>query len=167
MLISRLLFCNLHRIQKSFVMKKTASILFIVCILNTSLISCKTHKILSVNVASGIKNAKNSLLLHTPSKTFKLYNYKFSDTMLVGELMEKTKIKDYVIHVHTKQNLQFEFDGNTIHYCELSISNIEKITYSEVSAGKTILFVAGIWILTAVIIGLTGGAKCRCCPGEE
>jgi hypothetical protein len=137
-------------------MKKTASVLVVFCILNASFVSCRTHKMLSVNEASEIKNAKNSLLLHTPSETFKLYNYKFSDTMLVGDLMEKTKIKGYVIHVHTKQNFHLEFDGNTVHYCELSISNIEKITYSRVSTGKTILFVGGIWLVTAVIIGLTG-----------
>ena len=137
-------------------MKKTASILFVICILNASLVSCKSHKMLSVNEASEIKNAKNSLLLHTPSKTFKLCNYKFSDTMLVGDLMEKTKIKGYVIHVHSKQNFHLEFDGNTVHYCEISILNIDKITYSRMSTGKTILFVAGIWLATAAIIGLSG-----------
>jgi len=137
-------------------MKKTVSILFVICILNASFVSCKTHKMLSVNETSEVKNAKNSLFLHTPSKTFKLYNYKFSDTMLVGDLMEKTKIKGYVIHVHTKQNFQLEFDRNTVYYFELSLSNIEKITYSRVSTGKTILLVAGIWFVTALILVLTG-----------
>lgn len=136
-------------------MKKIALFLSVLCILNASLVGCKTHKMLSVNEASEIKNVKNSLYLHTPSKTFKLVNYKFSDTMLLGELMKNTKIKGYVIHVHTKQNFHLELDEHTGHYCEIPMSNIEKITYSKVSTGKTVLFVAGVWLVTALTIGLT------------
>ena len=149
-------------------MKKIATFFFAICILNASFVGCKTHKMLSVNEASEMKYVNNSLLLHTPSKTYKLDNYKFSDTMLLGELMKKIKIKGYVIHVHTKQYFYLELDEHTGHYCEIPISNIEKITYSKVSTGKTVMFVAGVWLVTVLILGLTDcfGAEFFTMSGE-
>lgn len=137
-------------------MKKTISALFVICILNASFISCKTHEILSAYEASEIKSAKNLLLLHTPSKIYTLYNYKFTDTMLVGDLMEKTKTKGYTIHVHTKRDFYAELDEKTVYYYELSISNIDKITYSKVSTGKSILFGVGIYLAVGIIVSLSG-----------
>ncbi len=139
-------------------MKKTVSILFIICIFSAYFVGCKTHQILSVSEASEIKNAKNFLLLHTPSRTYKLYNYKFSDTMLSGDLMEKTKTKGYTINVHTKRDFYAELDENTVYSYELAMSDIDKITYSKVSTGKSILFGIGIYLVIATIIGLSGAA---------
>lgn len=138
-------------------MKKLFNIFFIVCILNTTFISCKTNKMLSVDEASSMGKEERSLIFHTPKKTYNLRDYKFLDDKLVGQLEQKTKQKGSAIHVYSDINYELVIDEFHSEYLELSNSHIQKITYSKVSAGKTViwssvLIVSVLWLVSAMTL---------------
>lgn len=137
-------------------MKKFVSILLAYCILILPT-GCTTTKYLSLEEASSVKTDKNYLVLHTPQKLYKLYDYKFTENALEGTLKQYSGKKNNKLQVYTPINFELKSDINSNQFITLERVNIEKITYSTPEADKTV-WIIGAGVLTIIVILiLTGG----------
>jgi len=135
-------------------MKKLISILLTICILILAP-GCQSAKLLSMDEASAMSTDKKYIVLHTPKRTYKLYNYKFTDDSIEGDLMKFSGKNTYAINMYTIFILDFKLENKESQYIKLPKSVIEKITYAKDSPGKTALAVLGgigVIVLIGVII---------------
>jgi len=134
-------------------MKKIISILLAYCILLLPT-GCSTSKLLSMKEASLVKN-KKYLVLHTPTKTYNLYNYNFSENSLDGSLAAFSKDKKARIHVYTNQIFDLKPTLEYDQFISLKDVNIQSINYSKPRGEKafiiTIASVVSFFILASVL----------------
>jgi hypothetical protein len=133
-------------------MKKLISILLSICILILAP-GCQSAKLLSMEEASAMSTDKKYIVLHTPKWTYKLYNYKFTDESIEGDLMKFTGKNTYAINVYTIFLLDFKLDNEESQFVKVPRSVIEKITYAKDSPEKTALAVLG-GIGVVILIGV-------------
>lgn len=135
-------------------MKKLISILSVFCILNASFISCKTSSLISIDEASAKAGEEKSLILHTPIKNYTLDNYEFKDDKLIGELKKKGKHKGYTVHVYTDVNHDVILKPGELQHVEISVTQIQKITYTKKTPGKAIGIGVGATAFVVLILGI-------------
>lgn len=135
-------------------MKKFVSILLCYCILMLPT-GCRSSKLLTTDEAATMKEAQNYLVLHTPLRNYKIYNYKFTNDSIEGDLRAISPSKSKTINLYTEFNFDINLNRNSSKFVRLSKSDITKITYKEFSTEKTILAVVGglgILVILAVIV---------------
>ena len=136
------------------IMKRIISILLASCILMLPT-GCSTSKLLSMEEASLVKNNKY-LLLHTPTKTYNLYNYKFSENTLEGNLAAFSKNSKARINVYTDQIFDLKPTPNNKQFISLNVINIQSIKYFKSNTAKmsfiTIASVVSAYILASLVI---------------
>ena len=135
-------------------MKRIISILLAYCILILPT-GCSTSKLLSMEEASFVKN-KKYLVLHTPTKTYTLYNYKFSENTLEGNLAAFSNNSKAKINVYTDQIFDLKPTVNNKQFISLNVINIQSIKYFKSKAAKmsfiTIASVVSAYILASLVI---------------
>ena len=124
-------------------MKKFISIFLCSCILMLPT-GCRSSKLLTSEEAETMKEAQNYLVLHTPNRNYKIFNYKFTKDSIEGDLRVISPSKSKTINLYTKMIFNIKLNRNTSEFMRLSKSDITKITYKEFSAGNTIIAVVGV-----------------------
>lgn len=124
-------------------MKKFISILLCYCILMLPT-GCRSSKLLTSDEAETKKGTQNYLILHTPNRDYKIFNYKFAKDSIEGDLRIFSPGKSKTINLYTKMIFNIKLDRNSSEFVRISKSDITKITYKEFSAGNTIIAVVGV-----------------------
>lgn len=131
-------------------MKKFISILLCYCILILPT-GCHTSKFLTADEAETKMGAQNYLILHTPNRNYKIFNYKFTKDSIEGDLRIISPGKSKTINLYTEMNFDIKLSRDSSRFVSISKSSISKITYMEFSSGNTILAVIGI---LGVLVGI-------------
>lgn len=131
-------------------MKKFISILLCYCILILPT-GCHTSKLLTADEAETKMGTQNYLILHTPNRNYKIFNYKFTKDSIEGDLRIISPGKSKTINLYTEMNFDIKLSRDSSKFVSISKSNISKITYMEFSSGNTILAVIGI---LGVLVGI-------------
>ena len=131
-------------------MKKFISILLCYCILILPT-GCHTSKLLTADEAETKRGTQNYLILHTPNRNYKIFNYKFTKDSIEGDLRIISPGKSKTINLYTEMNFDIKLSRDSSKFVNISKSNISKITYMEFSSGNTILAVIGI---LGVLVGI-------------
>lgn len=135
-------------------MKKFVSILLCYCILMLPT-GCRSSKLLTTDQAETMKGTQNYLVLHTPLRNYKIYNYKFTKDSIEGDLRIISPSKSKTINLYTELNFEIRLNSNSTEFVRLSKSDITKVTYKKFSIKKTILVVIGglgiLAILAAIV----------------
>ncbi len=135
-------------------MKKFVSILLCYCILMLPT-GCRSSKLLTTDQAETMKGTQNYLVLHTPLRNYKIYNYKFTKDSIEGDLRIISPSKSKTINLYTELNFEIRLNSNSTEFVRLSKSDITKVTYKKFSTKKTILVVIGglgiLAILAAIV----------------
>ena len=131
-------------------MKKFVSILLCYCILILPT-GCHTSKLLTADEAEAKTGTQNYLILHTPNRKYKIFNYKFTKDSIEGDLRIFSPGKSKTINLYTEMNFDIKLSRDSSEFVSISKSNISKITYMEFSSGNTILAVIGI---LGVLVGI-------------
>jgi len=135
-------------------MKKFVSILLCYCILMLPT-GCRSSKLLTTDEAATMKETQNYLVLHTPLRNYKIYNYKFTNDSIEGNLRVISPSKSKTINVYIKFNFDVNLKSNSSEFVRISKSDITKITYRKFSAEKTIIAAVGglgILVILASIV---------------
>ncbi len=135
-------------------MKKVVSILLCYCILMLPT-GCRSSKLLSKDEATTMGKGQKYLVLHTTKERFKIYNYKFTNDSIKGDLRKFSGNIKNTINVYTDFIFDIKLDNVSSQYIKLARSDIRKMTYVKFSAGNTILAVlggVGIIAIIAVIV---------------
>lgn len=131
-------------------MKKFISILMCYCILILPT-GCHTSKLLTADEAETKAETQNYLILHTPNRNYKLFNYRFIKDSIEGDLRIISPGKSKTINLYTEMNFDIKLSRDSSRFVSISKSSISKITYMEFSSGNTILAVIGI---LGVLVGI-------------
>ena len=135
-------------------MKKFVSILLCYCILMLPT-GCRSSKLLTTDQAETVKGAQNYLVLHTPLRNYKIYNYKFTKDSIEGDLRIISTSKSKTINLYTELNFDIKLSSNSTEFVRLSKSDITKVMYTKFSAKNTTLAVIGglgiLAILAAIV----------------
>jgi len=138
-------------------MKKVISILLCYCILILPA-GCRSSRLLTTDEAETMKGAQNYLLIHTPTRTFKIYNYKFINDSIEGDLLINSPTNAHTISLYTNLNLDIKTNIRSSKFIRLSKSDITKITYSEFSIENTLLLTVGIFGILAILAVIVGNS---------
>lgn len=138
-------------------MKKFISVLLCCCILMLPA-GCRSSKQITTNEAETMKGAQNYLVLHTPNRNYKIYNYKFTNDSIEGNLRLITPSKPNTINVYTEMNFDIEFNRNTSKFIKLAKSDITKVTYSRFSIENTVLAALGGLGMLAIVAAIVANS---------
>lgn len=132
-------------------MKKIISILLCYCILMLPS-GCRSSKPLTADDAATMKRIRNFLVLHTPTRTYKMYDYKFTTDSIEGNLrIYPPGQMTNTINIYTEMNFELKLDRNSSKYTRLSKNDITKITYKKFSLENTILLTLGVFGSIAIL----------------
>jgi hypothetical protein len=134
-------------------MKKFISILLCYCILMLP-IGCNSTKLITSDEAETKKGTQNYLILHTPERNYKIFNYKFTKDSIEGDLRIFSAGKSKTINLYTEMNFNINLSRNSSEFVSISKSDISKITYMEFSSGNTILGIVGVLGVLVVIAAI-------------
>lgn len=139
-----LLNMNVFRHLEVLTMKKIISILLAYCMLILPTGCSTSSKLLSMKEATTIKN-KKYLVLHTPTKTYNLYNYNFTEKTLEGSLAVLSNNNKSRIHVYTNQIFDSKPSLDYNQFVTIYEINIQSINYFKPKGKKTaIITVASV-----------------------
>lgn len=132
-------------------MKKISAIILAFCVLNLSL-SCTTSKIITYDEMEEEDAGMEYLILHTPKGEYSLYNFKYTQEGIEGEL-SKFKLKNgFFIHVYSYEDIDLKVKRDTNYPYLVNKDDIKKIEYSQTNIGARYLTALGI-VIGIIIIG--------------
>jgi len=135
-------------------MKKIISIILAFCMLILQTGCSTSSKLLSMKEAKTIKN-KKYLVLHTPTKTYKLYNYNFTEKTLEGSLAVFSNNNKSKIHVYTNQIFDPKPSLDYDQFVTINEINIQSINYfkpkGEKMAIRTVASVVSFYLLASLL----------------
>jgi len=113
-------------------MKKLISLALSFCILiMQSGCTATTH--LTMDEASHAKSEKNFLVLHTPNKLYRLYDYKFTENTLEGTLKQYASKTKNDLHVYTSLNFELNSDPESSQFITVKKTDINNMGYPIIS----------------------------------
>ncbi|BBE18970.1 hypothetical protein AQPE_3143 [Aquipluma nitroreducens] len=131
-------------------MKKFISILLCYCILILPT-GCHTSKLLTADEAEAKTGTQNYLILHTPNRNYKIFNYKFTKDSIEGDLRILSPGKSKTINLYTEMNFDIKLSRDSSEFVRISKADITKITYKEFSMQNTIIAVVGVLGVFAIL----------------
>lgn len=119
-------------------MKKFIAMLLSVCMLVVQP-GCYSSKTLVVDHPSEKMTRKNYLILHTPTKIYKLHNYRFKGDILTGQLGKYSKPDGRTLHVYTQKEFFRELTQQSRPTITIKQWDIEKMTAQRHPKRSTLL----------------------------
>lgn len=115
---------------------------------------CRSSKLLTAEEAATMERTKDFLVLHTPTRDYKIYNYKFTNDSIIGDLRIHSPGEMNIINIYTEMIFNMKLDRNSSKYFRLSKSDIKKITYKKFCLETTILTSLGGIGIVAIIAAI-------------
>lgn len=114
---------------------------------------CTTSKLISMKEASSLKS-KKFLVLHTPIKTYHLYNYRFTNNTLEGSLATFQKNYTARINVYTDVIINMKSSQDLNQFITIKEQNILSINYSKPKAEKMAIITIASVICFYLLVSL-------------
>jgi len=133
-------------------MKKVTSVLLSYCILIFQF-GCTTTRFLSMEQAKTVNSPPQTLILHTPTTLFELFDYTFTEHTLEGNLKSFSKSTKPKMDVFISTNFDLNSYSNSGKHIIIKRLDIEYVTYTSHSVGKTFVLI-GAGLTALLFIGL-------------